>query len=358
MSLPAELLFTSGSADLTDGRRAACSPTSRRTCARRTMRPTRSSSRATPTASRSAARSPSAIRPTGNWPERAPRASCARSRHAGVDGARLAAVSRGEKQPVAPDDSPEGRAANRRIEIRLIPLPGTTAGDCASPAPGARRRRNRDSRSEPHVKSGARARLAAIFRAALAAVDAEMPRAARAASRRRTARDRGPRGGAERAARRARRGQGGRRDGGGLSKPWRRIASSRDSPSPRTDMGARSRASRCASRATRCPMRAAKRPRARAARAGVRRSAPDDVLLVLLSGGASALLACPQPGLDARRGRGRRPPRCSPPARTSANSTRSASTWSRSRADASRARRRRDASRCWSSRTCSAIRST
>jgi len=65
----------------------------------------------------------------------------------GVDGAKLAAVSRGEKQPVAPDDSPEGRTANRRIEIRLLPMPGTKpatappplrkpgGGETASPAP-------------------------------------------------------------------------------------------------------------------------------------------------------------------------------------------------------------------------------
>lgn len=42
---------------------------------------------------------------------------------AGVDAKRLAAVSRGAEQPLQPDDTPEGRAANRRIEIRLVPLP-------------------------------------------------------------------------------------------------------------------------------------------------------------------------------------------------------------------------------------------
>lgn len=39
-----------------------------------------------------------------------------------VEPDRLTAVSRGEHHPVAPNDTPEGRARNRRIEIRLIPL--------------------------------------------------------------------------------------------------------------------------------------------------------------------------------------------------------------------------------------------
>ena len=68
----------------------------------------------------------------------------------GIDGAKLSAVSRADKQPVASDDSPEGRAANRRIEIRLIPLPGAkpgvaapplqkrNGGESASPAPAAK----------------------------------------------------------------------------------------------------------------------------------------------------------------------------------------------------------------------------
>lgn len=38
---------------------------------------------------------------------------------AGVDPLRLMAVSMGQNHPVAPNDTPEGRALNRRIEIRL-----------------------------------------------------------------------------------------------------------------------------------------------------------------------------------------------------------------------------------------------
>jgi chemotaxis protein MotB len=47
----------------------------------------------------------------------------------GVPAERLSAVSLADTQPVASNDTPEGRAANRRIEIRLLPTPG------AAPAP-------------------------------------------------------------------------------------------------------------------------------------------------------------------------------------------------------------------------------
>lgn len=40
---------------------------------------------------------------------------------AGVDGTRLAAVGYGEFRPIAANDTPEGRAENRRIEIVLVP---------------------------------------------------------------------------------------------------------------------------------------------------------------------------------------------------------------------------------------------
>lgn len=56
----------------------------------------------------------------------------------GVDAKRLAAVSRGAEQPLGPEDTPEARAANRRIEIRLIPLAGATPVPPApTPAPAA-----------------------------------------------------------------------------------------------------------------------------------------------------------------------------------------------------------------------------
>jgi chemotaxis protein MotB len=39
----------------------------------------------------------------------------------GVNPTRLTGVSFGEHHPVAPNDTPEGRAQNRRIEVRLLP---------------------------------------------------------------------------------------------------------------------------------------------------------------------------------------------------------------------------------------------
>ena len=51
----------------------------------------------------------------------------------GVPPQRLSAVSLADTQPVAPNDTPEGKAANRRIEIRLVPAPGA-APETAPPA--------------------------------------------------------------------------------------------------------------------------------------------------------------------------------------------------------------------------------
>ena len=40
----------------------------------------------------------------------------------GVPAAQMIAVARGETDPVASNDSPEGRAQNRRIDVRLRPI--------------------------------------------------------------------------------------------------------------------------------------------------------------------------------------------------------------------------------------------
>jgi chemotaxis protein MotB len=45
----------------------------------------------------------------------------------GLDPTRLSATGYGEYRSVAPNDSEEGRAQNRRIEIILAPLPPATA---------------------------------------------------------------------------------------------------------------------------------------------------------------------------------------------------------------------------------------
>jgi chemotaxis protein MotB len=53
---------------------------------------------------------------------------------AGVDPRRVIAVSHGAQVPVASNESPETRAQNRRIEIRLVPeVGGAAAGDAARP---------------------------------------------------------------------------------------------------------------------------------------------------------------------------------------------------------------------------------
>lgn len=152
MSLPAELLFTSGSADLSaEGVRVLAD-----------LAKDLRGDVYTPYqilveghTDGVAIRGPLAQRYATNWELAGARAArvVRALEESGVDGKKLAAVSRGQQQPVSPDDSPEGRAANRRIEIRLIPLPGTKpatpppplhlletgkAGEAASPAPTRR----------------------------------------------------------------------------------------------------------------------------------------------------------------------------------------------------------------------------
>ncbi len=56
----------------------------------------------------------------------------------GVDPTRLVASGRGEFQPIAENDTAEGRSLNRRIEIVLAPIAGAVPGTPASqPGPGA-----------------------------------------------------------------------------------------------------------------------------------------------------------------------------------------------------------------------------
>ena len=60
-----------------------------------------------------------------NWELAAARAAEVASllQKEGIPRERLLVVSFGENDPVAPNDTPEGRAKNRRIEIRLRPVP-------------------------------------------------------------------------------------------------------------------------------------------------------------------------------------------------------------------------------------------
>ena len=50
----------------------------------------------------------------------------------GVDPTRLTGVSYGEFHPVAPNDTVEGRARNRRIEVRLLPMGERSAAPAAA----------------------------------------------------------------------------------------------------------------------------------------------------------------------------------------------------------------------------------
>jgi outer membrane protein OmpA-like peptidoglycan-associated protein len=46
----------------------------------------------------------------------------------GVQSARVGTKGFGETQPIAPNDTEEGRAANRRVEIRIVPIPASDVG--------------------------------------------------------------------------------------------------------------------------------------------------------------------------------------------------------------------------------------
>jgi chemotaxis protein MotB len=128
-SLPAEALFPSGSADLTaDGERVLAKLAAELRAAPYQILVQGHTDGV-------AIRGALAQRFPTNWELAAIRAArVVRALEAhGVEPARLAAVSLGEHQPVASNESPEGRAENRRIEIRLIPLPGARS-DAPAPA--------------------------------------------------------------------------------------------------------------------------------------------------------------------------------------------------------------------------------
>ena len=46
----------------------------------------------------------------------------------GVQSARIGTRGFGETQPIAPNDTDAGRAANRRVEIRIVPIPASDVG--------------------------------------------------------------------------------------------------------------------------------------------------------------------------------------------------------------------------------------
>jgi chemotaxis protein MotB len=137
-SLPAELLFSSGSADLSrEGERVIAD------VAKNLRRDAYADYQILVEGHTDgvAVRGSLAQRYPTNWELAGARAArvVRALADSGVDAKRLAAVSRGAEQPLQPDDTPEGRAANRRIEIRLIPLPGAKPAGTPPPieAPGA-----------------------------------------------------------------------------------------------------------------------------------------------------------------------------------------------------------------------------
>lgn len=118
LNLSQEILFPSGSAELSAGGRGVL----RRVAAQLTKVPHRvevqGHTDGVPISGALARRFPT------NWELAAARAAqvVRLLQQAGLDASRLTAVSFGEHHPVAPNDTPESRARNRRIEIRLIPV--------------------------------------------------------------------------------------------------------------------------------------------------------------------------------------------------------------------------------------------
>jgi chemotaxis protein MotB len=54
----------------------------------------------------------------------------------GVDPTRMSGAGFSEYQPIAPNDTPDGRSQNRRIEIVLVPIEGAVPAPAATAPPG------------------------------------------------------------------------------------------------------------------------------------------------------------------------------------------------------------------------------
>ncbi len=81
---------------------------------------------------------------------------------AGVAGDRLAAVSLAANEPIAPNDTADNRALNRRIEIRLLPKEGSIRGETqagGAPAAPAPTDREADLQSATEVPESPPARV-------------------------------------------------------------------------------------------------------------------------------------------------------------------------------------------------------
>jgi len=78
------------------------------------------------------------LRFPSNWElSRARADSVAKLLNARVQAGRISAEGRGEADPIASNDTPEGRAKNRRVEITVYVPPGGAAEGAPAPRPGA-----------------------------------------------------------------------------------------------------------------------------------------------------------------------------------------------------------------------------
>jgi chemotaxis protein MotB len=131
LNLPQDILFPSGSATL----QASGAAVLRKVADRLKDKPHRIEVRGH---SDNVPLSPALVRRYGsNWELAAARASSVVRLLAdqGIDPTRLTVLSFGEYAPVASNDTPEGRARNRRIDIRLIPPHGGEREDATEATP-------------------------------------------------------------------------------------------------------------------------------------------------------------------------------------------------------------------------------
>lgn len=129
LDLPQAILFPSGSATLDPGGRDVLGKVAGRLARIENRIEVRGHTDDVPIRGALAERYPT------NWELAAARASSVVRLLAeeGVAPERMSAVSYGAQRPRASNDTPKGRARNRRIEIRLLPLEGEAPGSAAGP---------------------------------------------------------------------------------------------------------------------------------------------------------------------------------------------------------------------------------
>ena len=134
LHLPSDVLFGSGSAELTSGADAVLSSVAKRLKSMPHQIRVEGHTDAVPI------RDPKASRFPSNWELAGARAASVVRwlAKAGVDPGRLSAVSYGAYRPIATNETREGRSRNRRIEIVLTPDRGNAGSSEAPVASGPR----------------------------------------------------------------------------------------------------------------------------------------------------------------------------------------------------------------------------